>query len=1197
MSKLQYKTLGHITSRPNTESDWHSRGNSGYTKNEIEHIEDPAAGSTKEITSIPSPLARMHLFENAFQSISDQASKGNLGLLEGKSKYHQLVSDALDTAEVFFNYRVFNNPPSRKLKILKWNKKLQMEELRDNASHRLFAETLELFLNQDSKESNFHEMENLYFLYCDNQLIGSNSPSTLFFAAHNDGFQLAKLGLKKGNSTLFDQNPQPLHKRSLPFLRYVYGLFTAYNKELREKMNILWSYFELSLKALRQFGRKQEWTILQETILQNSDYDTNQFTSEFAEAFAGDQKGAFIEVLPNIYHRFKKEESVDYSNDDFAIKSKKFVDTVANAKEEGRKVRTPLVLQNGFSKPLKYGQGLWNSNIEVPPYVTELDLEKRTLPGKAERYPWLTISDFLEPYVISLIFNIDREHFFDGNMQGFKGQDSIRGLPGDDSYLIPIKRKFFEYFDASYLKERSSDGKANFKIMKVGEGSVRVELRVPIKAQGQYLTFERLYKTNVSPDERKNEGAIKECRFTMAALPLISAVSSASESHVYQHICLIDADTQPATMHHDYDAIFFTENGTEIEVGPPDKTTRSIKTEHDHKATSKHFVLRKTFSIAEISINGGNYKGMIITKNPKQVGFGAQSTYVAIDLGTTNTFVAMSSANDVGASPFQIGPRDKQLITLHDPRFNLSSYQLEEVLTTELPPAYFGMEYDYWFPIRTAIMELGNITYAKAMPIGDIPIAFFMQRRGNPGGGKSSSIITNLKWLQLGSLEENDVNQARIRSFIAEIMILIRNKVLLNNGNLDKVNLVWFYPSSMGETRHKFNTIWQKAAVDYISPEAKIYSFQESLAPYYAYGPNQVKGQEYPVINIDIGGGTTDVAIFEKEEPNFTTSFRFAGNSVFGDGYRDTGQGNGFVQKFKKYIGDWIKDHNLRNLSSSFSANSKLSSSDMNSFFFSIETNKEVKEAGLKFSFSDMLAGDDDAKFVFLIFASSIFYHLAKLMSVLEKRMPRHILFSGKGSNILKLLDPDPRMRNTEKLVRHIFEKVYDRPYHKEGISIISSGDPKGVTCMGGIELLKKKVSADRSMPIDDDVDKVILIGDRNNRLSTLEIFRDEALKQYQFNYGDLNDSRIKRSVVEEVQTFINILFEICYEEGLFRKFLINYSKLGGYKSILERDLLSDLESGISSRIGQISDNEPVAETMFFYPLIGRIYRLTQELH
>ena len=42
--------------------------------------------------------------------------------------------------------------------------------------------------------------------------------------------------------------------------------------------------------------------------------------------------------------------------------------------------------------------------------------KKRWLPGVNLQYPYLTVSDFLEPYLIRLVYPINKEKFFDGNL-------------------------------------------------------------------------------------------------------------------------------------------------------------------------------------------------------------------------------------------------------------------------------------------------------------------------------------------------------------------------------------------------------------------------------------------------------------------------------------------------------------------------------------------------------------------------------------------------------------------------------------------------------------------------------------------------------------------------------------------------------------------------------------------------------------
>jgi cell division ATPase FtsA len=55
----------------------------------------------------------------------------------------------------------------------------------------------------------------------------------------------------------------------------------------------------------------------------------------------------------------------------------------------------------------------------------------------------------------------------------------------------------------------------------------------------------------------------------------------------------------------------------------------------------------------------------------------------------------------------------------------------------------------------------------------------------------------------------------------------------------------------------------------------------ESLAPYYYLTKNEVRDSE-DTVNIDIGGGTTDVMFFmQKTGKYLSTSFKFAGSDIW----------------------------------------------------------------------------------------------------------------------------------------------------------------------------------------------------------------------------------------------------------------------------------------------------------------------------
>lgn len=78
----------------NTINDW---GNSAkYSNQVIDQIVDPNGQSpSREITSIPSPFARMDLVKSAFKIVADSRD------LEGDTIYHKMVSDSLDVGQIF----------------------------------------------------------------------------------------------------------------------------------------------------------------------------------------------------------------------------------------------------------------------------------------------------------------------------------------------------------------------------------------------------------------------------------------------------------------------------------------------------------------------------------------------------------------------------------------------------------------------------------------------------------------------------------------------------------------------------------------------------------------------------------------------------------------------------------------------------------------------------------------------------------------------------------------------------------------------------------------------------------------------------------------------------------------------------------------------------------------------------------------
>jgi hypothetical protein len=125
----------------------------------------------------------------------------------------------------------------------------------------------------------------------------------------------------------------------------------------------------------------------------------------------------------------------------------------------------------------------------------------------------------------------------------------------------------------------------------------------------------------------------------------------------------------------------------------------------------------------------------------------------------------------------------------------------------------------------------------------------------------------------------NDNADTKIRSYINCIMLLLRNKVLLNEGDMRKTTLTWFYPVSMApKRRNLFRLAWNDSFKKYFGG-ATTTCLNESIAPiqfFFKTFPSANK-----MVSIDIGGGTTDVAFSDNRQVHFVTSFRFAANDLF----------------------------------------------------------------------------------------------------------------------------------------------------------------------------------------------------------------------------------------------------------------------------------------------------------------------------
>ncbi len=1118
-----------------------------YFDKEIEAIKDPeGGGGTVMPTAIPSPFARIDLARTAFRNIGrtpDLRAHTKDGNVVAGRNDEKLVSQCLDLAELLFNHDSVRD----KLRIIVWDREAELAQLKSGPeAHRRLGETLELYLEQDAAAYNFDRMQRLYLVEYDHRVIGCTSPVTLFFPTANDPGN-ARVSLTMNDHELFGDRHVPLYERDPEFQKYLHLLFKAH-PELPRRMQGMEEYLSKSLKLLHGTN-----AALHDEI-QRAD------TAAMRDRYDVIHTGTYGEEVEVFGVRLRKQRRADL------IGTVQASDFVIRATKEPAGHR-PLVLQNKLNKPLKYVNDTWDSSTQVPTYDPR-PLQERELPGVMVKYPYLTVSDFLEPYLIRLMYPLDRDRFFDAAKSGNADNSKEKG------HLLPLKNAFFDYFSIDDLRSKGPSGTPMVRMERGVAGSVKVTLWIPVAKQGEHIALERIYYEQVQPDEAGNKGVVREHQFGLTLYPFIK--TGRPEIPAHYRVQLIDEEVLGPLKHAEYDLSFHADGPALNEVQPTGRKTRALKTpDAVGTATSQYYVLGQEFDLIRVSMKGGDASGVIIPQWPP-IAPGNKRFSFAVDFGTTNTHVEYK-VDDGPARPFDVTPQDVQIATLHRPTPEVQQLIREEGLNAildrldhEFIPRLLGNGTEYKFPHRTVISESRALNIrTQTFSLADFNIPFIYERKEEKGHDR---IQSNLKWAK-----REEGNDKRVRAFFEELLMLLRNKVLLNQGDLSQTRLIWFYPSSMTPGRKStLSAAWSELARQHLGPEVNPIEMMESLAPFYFFkGKNELQGGAYrPVVSIDIGGGTTDAVMFKQNEPLLLTSFKFAANTLFGDGLSEHGaaDSSGLTRKFLPHYERLLSDNKLYDLQKVLgSIRDKNRSEDLNAFFFAIENSPQVKDQQL-FSYNRELAKDEDLKIMFLYFYVAIVYHIAHMMKAKDVALPKHLVFSGTGSKVLRIITPDKKL--LADLAKRIFEEVYERTYDQDGLTVITEDNaPKEVTCRGGLMCKPEELATDAR-----------------------EI---RVVHNHGFNtYADLNETS-KAAIAKEVERF-NRFFLGLNDQLAFREhFNVSADALNLFRDEVNKHLRDYLEDGIgyNRRLDEVAgDNEPLADPLFFLPLIGTISHLLREL-
>lgn len=1134
--------------------DWSNSSATTYNHGYVDAIDD-ATTTQKEITSIPSPFARIELVKEAFGKIIpqtlDQLSVDQVrDYLSGNTIYHKMVSDTLDVAQIFFSYPTMQD----KVDIIIWDKNKQLQELKSSPdhNHQIVGKTLDMFLSQDALGGdpyNFGKMQNIYILKYKGlgqkqmHIIGATSPATLFFSTANNEVSIYKQ-ICFGTDYAFDSDYLSLDKRDPEFLKYLFAFRYSnpnFNKDYPEVTKYLDAvYFVLDNNL------KDEINDIQNQCT-NIGHDPQNFVNNTYETLSinvNNTNTFDVEINGMSFHCKK---AIVNGHTDFEIKPEKDVDIL------------PLVLpvvKGTAYESLEYYGSKFGRNFDVP-YYDSLSLSERRLPGINIQHPYFTISDFLDDKIVKLPSEINDLDYFDGNYHSTTGKK--------EGYLFPIKDTFFDYFTSDYLLGSAPSGKNAFEIKQVASG-VEVVLRIPIKV-GE-IEYKRIYTLDVKSDKENNKGAIvvPDEELAIGVLPPIR-FNQEEDAH-YRIVILSDISLNKESSCVCYN----NKSGSFV----PDYVKRNVDIQ-DEFSSKVYLIDGKIFDFARITLVSANGKekkgnGLLIPKFKKRTGSTALT--FAIDLGTSNTHIEYSAGDDELPKPFEFGIDQPQLSLLFLPE----SASVMDHIRGEFIPEAIGNNETCHFPMRTVLcidkVNSGhngtcNGTYES---FGNASPAFLYNQK--IVGTKYNEYFTNLKWSQA-----SPENEQRIRCYIESLFMMIRTKVVQEGASIQHTQIKWFYPISMSALKKGlFERIWVAAFKKYFNPLSSPIAITESIAPYSYF--QKTRSDVTNIVTIDIGGGTTDIVVADTNGVKCISSMRFAGDALFGNGLVSVKDGelNGIIRQCKdEFIAKLNGNLDLQDMLKQKTANNYGNSSEVASFLFSLVDNEKIRKDAMSedVDFNAYLMRNSNIKIVFFIFYTSIIYYLANLMKAKKLSVPANIAFSGNGSKVVSVLTPNKN--SLKKLTEHIFRLVFDPDINPDINLIINTDNPKEATCKGGLFL-----NSQRS-----DIEDLKCILITKDTLCDVETYADVS--------GMYDD------IVRDVRAYFNfIALKLANIQGfsLSNEFGIDKKQISIASECFNYTLSTYVEKGVDLKIGtsDVSMEDKLEEPLFFYPIIGVINDLCNRI-
>lgn len=1091
-----------------------------YNTAYFDNLENVAATEAQgKITSIPSPYARMHLTDLAFREANCGLTAGR-GAVALSADYNKALSHCLDIFELMFYADTINLKEKgitiEKIDLVSTNTYDQgvMNYLNGKPALKNYVATLDMFRKEYNNVIQAKRVDEYLFDFTSLYVLKQNGKS---FAATSPftGFY-AKSNCDISNITINNR----LILNSDPD---TWQPISGRSQEFREFMYLLLRGTKLS-RIFENLYRHVENSLSQE---RRNTLDNGQ------------------DIL---HHPAYKKFNFGASP----------LQQIANQNVYIR----PDGLDGSYLKFMLYLSQPVNFNITQSEYMTVLN--ERQFNGNLTA--WLGVNDILADSLFVLTYEIN---------------DNYLTVPYTDytdnamkkRCLIPVKKEALNYFTIEEICNR-------LQIVRKDAVTYMVTFTIPL-ANGGTTVIRREYKQSDDvcyPDGKVFQGdEVKP--FAFGIYPFVKASHYTNMYKVLFYNSFKDR----------YAINFYKRLNGSIQVlcnlEVNSNKTNSVMNPESRVNCEYHdlTIQEGSFEFAEVVVDG-RYTSLIVPKlrvvgAPKQMDavdiqhIPGQVT-VAIDLGTSNTYVAYTHCNVVGDGADNIREINTHHINAANEEWNELTFMNKRVENNEVPNApdknredlYLKVSdrqdpVDTWlsaqlnefipsriepgntnysFPIPTVINFLRQDTGAwnidsPQIPLLNFAIPFAYYERGIRKGAQQYyyDLIKNgsdFKWFMkkdaFGNETTDETCQGAFKAFLTELMFIVRCHLICKGYDLNNCRIIWSYPLSFSsQLRDAYDLEWKNAFRKFISPnvDGNVLYTNESRSPIYdcIENPNAVNQL---TLLLDVGGGSTDVIAYKHNEVKFVTSFAFAGNALYLNSALNTipeSQMN--LTLLKQYINrlPMFKNQQRANTNGQEMVEERISTNEP----ISTLMNYGFTKARLDF---ENIFRNAPARYMLELHNAAIIYHIAQLCKIYSPdELPQNIYFSGNGSKLFGL--------NVAKdsMIKRIFSYVYDGNNEADFITISNNPNPKAATVHGALKGLNAGTLATNR---DSNTASVVMLGDESTVATVdgwghhtvnvngdyAENVKNNVIKFFELFYNDLYNTVTPILTLNEIERFVD---------------------------------------------------------------------------